>query len=174
MTVVKNYVVTRLQYHSLSLSCHQDVILSEVPDWSWFSGINPGGYGKMLYLYILTIHDCYLPSSVVILILHSKVRSYGYVHVTVQQLSSIDRTTVVFHVTGQLLSSMWQDNSCRACGRTTDVVLVTGQQLSCMWQDNSCSACDRTTAVHMKGQQLSCMWQDNSCRDRFYDIFLRF
>jgi len=66
-------------------------------------------------------------------------------------------------LTGQQLSSMWQDNSCRACGRTTVVVLVTGQQLSCMWQDNSCSACDRTTAVHMKGQQLSCMWQDNSC-----------
>ena len=36
MTVVKNYVVTRLQYHilgiCLSLSCLQDVILSEVPD----------------------------------------------------------------------------------------------------------------------------------------------
>jgi len=74
-----------------------------------------------------------------------------------------DRTTVVMHVAGQQLSSMWQDNCCLPCDRTTVVVHVTGQQLSCMWQDNSCRACDRTTVVHVAGQQLSCMWQDNSC-----------
>jgi hypothetical protein len=100
MAVVKKYVLTRLQYHicgiclqyhicgiCLSLFCHQRVILSEVPDCSGFSRINADGYGKILYLYILTFHDYYLPSSVDILILHSKVRSYGYVHVTGLQLS---------------------------------------------------------------------------------------
>jgi hypothetical protein len=154
----KNYGVTRLQYHlcgvCLSSSCHQHVILSEVPDCSWFARINAGGYGKSLYLYVLKIHDYYRSSSVVTLILHSKVGSYGYGHVTGLQLSCIwqynscrtcDSTTVV-HVTGQQLY-MLQYNSCRTYDSTTVVVHVTVQQLSFMWQDNSCLAYDRTTVV---------------------------
>jgi len=143
MTLVKNYGVTRLQYHlcgvCLSLSCHQHVILSEVPDCSWFSRINAGGYGKVLYLYVLTIHDYYRPSSVVILILHSKVRSYGY----------------VTYRTGLQLSCIWQYNSC-TCDSTAVVVHVTGQQLLYMWQYNSCRTRDSTTVVvHVTVQQLS-------------------
>jgi len=164
MTLVKNYeyVVTRLRYHicgiCLSLSCHRHVILNEVPDCPWFSRINAGGYDKILYFYILTIHYFYRPSSLVILIPHSKVRSYGYMHVT-----------------GQQLSCMWQDNSCLACDRTTVVVRVTRLQLSCVRQYNSWRACDRTTfVVRATVQQLSCVRLYNSCNDRFYKIFLHF
>ena len=154
MTLVKNYeyVVTRLRYHicgiCLSLSCHRHVILNEVPDCPWFSRINAGGYDKILYFYILTIHYFYRPSSLVILIPHSKVRSYGYMHVT-----------------GQQLSCMWQDNSCRTCDTTTVVVCAKVQQLSCVWQDNICRACDSTTVfVRATVQQLSCVRLYNICR----------
>ena len=129
MTVVKNYVVhvysityVASVYHSPVIT---HVILSEVPDCSLFSRINAARHGKILYLYILAIHDYYRPSSVVILILNSKVRSYGYVHVT-GHLSCM--------LTGQL-SCMGQDYSVRACDRTTVVLHVTGQQLFCMLTD---------------------------------------
>ena len=77
----------------------------------------------MLYLYILTIHDYYRPSSVVHI--DSPFES-AFVWIR-----ACNRITDVVHVTGQQLSCLWQD-SCCSCDRTTAVVPVTGQQLSCL------------------------------------------
>jgi hypothetical protein len=177
MTVVINYVVTCLYYHicdiCLSLSCHQHVILSQVPYCSWFSRINPGGFSKIVYIFILTIHDYYcaclirwhidFPFESAFIWICPCDRTSVVVHVTGYRLSFLWQGISCYACARQQLQFMWQDNRCRACDRTTVVVHVAGQQLSCMWQDNSFHARDRTTVVvRVIGQQLF-LWQDNSC-----------